>query len=362
MSRVSENSSSAAVNFAISRAKSKLEDLQLKGSTMKSMNRPSDNPVSNIESLTIKSATADNKQYMRNSNFAQLNLSATEHALENITDILVKTKEIGIAQASDLYNSDVRKNISNEVVQLRNELLVISNKRIGNKYIFGGYATTKPPFDKDGNYRGDSGQMALEISKDFFIPINLNGSEIFFSDDDSSAKMAHPLEKFQQMERTPKYDVGKEPKQLEDEKEESLQKIDHSIQEKQTQKRDLASNAEHQNSFKPRDNIFSQLNTFIVALESNDPKLIQDLLEKFDNSISRLITLRTRVGSLMNSLESAKSGIDQENIDFATRQSQISDADVAELFSDIQKQQQILKTTYQAGKASLNRTLMDFVL
>ncbi len=359
MSRVSENSASAAINYSIAKAKTKLEDLQLKGSTMKSMNRPSDNPISNIESLSIRSATADNKQFTRNANFALMNLNATEQALEQITNIMVKAKEIAIAQASDLYNEDVRKNISNEVVQLRNEVLVIANKRIGNKYIFGGYSTLKAPFDKDGNYSGDRGQMTLEIAKDFFVPVNLNGFETFFSDDDSKSRMAHPLEKFPEMDKTPKYDVGKEPKEeiLNNSEVEKNKEGDNS-----SPSRGLASVDEKAIEFQKQDNVLAQLNTLVVALESNDSKLIQDLLEKFDDTISRIITLRTRVGSVTNSIESAKVSTESQNINLETRQSEISDADVAELFSDIEKQQQILKTTYQASKATLNRTLMDFVL
>ncbi len=49
MSRVSENSSIHSVNYAVGKTKSKLEDLQLKGSTLKRVSKPSDDPVGNIE-------------------------------------------------------------------------------------------------------------------------------------------------------------------------------------------------------------------------------------------------------------------------------------------------------------------------
>jgi flagellar hook-associated protein 3 FlgL len=89
--------------------------------------------------------------------------------------------------------------------------------------------------------------------------------------------------------------------------------------------------------------------------------MIQSLLEKFDNSVSRLVTLRTRVGSLVNSVESSMSSLGAENINHAARKSALIDADVTELFSDISKQQSILKTTYQATQGVINQTLMDFV-
>ena len=49
MSRVSENSSIHSINYAVGKTKGRLEDLQMKGSTLKRMNKPSDDPVGNAE-------------------------------------------------------------------------------------------------------------------------------------------------------------------------------------------------------------------------------------------------------------------------------------------------------------------------
>ena len=92
MSRVSENSSSASIKFALNKTKEKLEDLQLKGSTLKKTTRPSDDPIGNVESLTISSRTSDNDQYIKNADYAQLHLSVAEKSIEELTDILVKAK------------------------------------------------------------------------------------------------------------------------------------------------------------------------------------------------------------------------------------------------------------------------------
>ncbi|WP_372653913.1 flagellar hook-associated protein FlgL [Halobacteriovorax sp.] len=331
MSRVSENSSSAALNFSLGKAKSKLEDLQMKGSTLKDISRPSDNPISNVEALSITSNMSDNKQYQRNADYALLHLNVTEKSLEQLTDLLVKAKEIAISQSSDFYNADVRKNIANEVNQLRNLALSIANKRVGQKHIFSGYSTLTKPFDVDGNYKGDKGHTTVEVAKDFFLPLNLNGHEIFYSSDDTSDKNIHPLEKLK--------------KSVNEQTEEN--------------KRELAS-SEGERLHK-RDNIFAQLESLSVALETNDAGLIQSLLEEFDESISRLITLRTRVGSITSSVMNSKSRLESENIEGATRKSKLVDADIAEVFSDITKHQNVLKTTYKSSQGLMNQNLMDFL-
>jgi flagellar hook-associated protein 3 FlgL len=336
MARVSENSSTAALKFSLGKSKSKLENLQMKGSTLKDITRPSDNPISNVEALAINSRVSDNKQYLRNSDYALLHLNVTEKSLEQLTDLLTKAKEIAISQSSDFYNEDVRKNVSNEVTQLRNLALSISNKRVGQKYIFSGFSTLTLPFENDGTYKGDTGHTTVEVAKDFFLPINLNGAEVFFSSDDTSDKNINPLKHV---------DPSK--------KQEDLPAAPMAG-------RDLAS-VKNEEKFEKRDNIFAQLESLAVALETNDSGLIQNLLEEFDDSVSRLITLRTRVGSITSSVMNSKSRLESENIDSAERKSKLIDADIAEVFSDITKHQNVLKTTYQSSQGLINQNLMDFL-
>ncbi len=136
MTRVSEHSSNDALKYALNRSKQRMEDLQLKGSTLRAITKPSDNPVSNVEALAINSSTSDNIQYLKNSDFALTYLNVTEKSLEELTEILSKAKEIAIAQSSDFFNADVRKSVSTEIQQLYNQTLSIANRKVGLKHIF----------------------------------------------------------------------------------------------------------------------------------------------------------------------------------------------------------------------------------
>lgn len=332
MTRVSENSQTSALKYSINRTKEKMENLQMKGTTLKNISKPSDDPLSNVEALSLSSTTNDNAQYAKNADFALLTLSVTEKAVEELTDIVAKAKEIAISQSSDFFNADVRKNVSSEISQLYNQALAIANKKVGIKHIFSGYNTLAVPFDGKGNYQGDGGHITLEIARDFFVPINLTGEEVFFSDEEAHA-VENPLEKLKQFDKAQVPQINRE----------------------------LASEENPDTGFKTRDNIFSQLQALTSGLENNDPKMIQGLLEKFDQSTTRLITLRTKIGSIVNSVESSKSMMEKENIDHISRRSNLLDADVADLFSDINKQHAILKTTYQSAQGAMNQTLMDFL-
>ncbi len=325
MSRVTENSSHAAISYALNKTKTKLEDLQLKGSTLKAISKPSDNPISNVESLRLKSTKSDNGQYAKNIDHAHMTLSTTEQALDQLTEILSKAKEIAIAQSSDIYNADVRGNVSNEVIQLKNQLVSIANRRSGNRYIFSGHKTLTQPFTAEGEYKGDNGIIELEISKEFFIPVNITGREIFLHSKKGSPQNTDQL---QQPEKLPS--------------------------------RGLASVNPHKTQNAPT-NMFTLLDGLIIGLENNDSDTIKMTLEKFDESLSHVITLRTKVGSLSNTLMASSNQLSKDNIDIDTRNSKLVDADIAELYSDLSRQKSILETTYKASSNLMNKKLLDFL-
>ena len=143
-------------------AKKKLEDLQLKGSTLKKIRRPSDNPMGSVKALELKANNKLNEQYQKNLNMADLNLSSIERSLEEMSNILTRAKEIAISQASDFYGEEIRENISMEVKQLKNQMIGLSNLKIGNRFLFAGQKSTTKPFDADGNYYGDNNNIEIE--------------------------------------------------------------------------------------------------------------------------------------------------------------------------------------------------------
>ncbi|HLT22173.1 MAG TPA: flagellar hook-associated protein FlgL [Bacteriovoracaceae bacterium] len=323
MSRVSENSSVHAINYAVGKTKSKVEDLQMKGSTLKRVGKPSDDPVGNVELLAIRSQNIDAAQYLRNTNFANTQLAYTENVLEELTDILTKAKELAIGQASSIYSPEIREGVSKEIHQLRNQALSLANKRMGNRYIFAGQKILTRPFDQDGKFHGDNNKIQIEINKDVFIPVNVTGSELFFS--------------------SPKKELSKKDLELA-----PLPTIDRS----------LASVSEEPET---GSSIFDELYALESALLTDNPEVIQNLLEKLDSSIDRVVAMRTTIGALSNTALNAESNIEKTKLLNEAHKSKIEDADVAELFSALQKEQNVLKATYQASSNLMNTNLMDFL-
>ena len=329
MSRVSENSSVNSINYAVGKSKGKVEDLQIKGSTLKRVSKPSDDPIGNVEVMALRSQGVDAEQYLRNLNFAQTQLSYTENILEEMTDILVKAKELAIGQASSIYSPEIRLGVSKEIHQMRQQMLGIANKRIGNRYLFAGQKILTRPFDQDGKYQGDKNKINIEVNKDVFVPVNITGADLFFG------KGKQPIEREDLNLKPPGMEVNTDGL--------------HRTPASESPEGEVAVS------------IFDELRGLENALLTDNPQIIQGLLERLDTSIERVITYRTEVGSLANTITNAETNIEKTKLLNETHKSKIEDADVSELMSDLQKEQAVLKATYRASSNLMNVSLMDFL-
>lgn len=351
MTRVSENSSFHAINYSVGKTKSRLEDLQVKGSNLKRVQKPSDDPVGNIDILTMRSRNIDAEQYLRNNNYAKTQLSFTETALEELTEIVSKAKEIAIGQSSNLYSPEVRQSIAKEVEQLRDQSLAIGNRRIGSRYIFGGHKTLTRPFNEQGEYQGDKSKINLEIGKDFFIPINMTGDEVFFAATNSKDNANPPLKDtpFESLDQRKGIDDIEEAfPPLKDGDELPIN-------------RNLASVEEAPQSEPQRTSIFKELQTLVNALNTNNFEIVQTILPKLDDTLDRLVLLRAKIGSLDNSISNAENNLEKSKLQNEEYRTKIEDADVAELFTDLARQKNVLEATYKSSANLMNQSLLNFV-
>jgi flagellar hook-associated protein 3 FlgL len=349
MTRVSNNSAAHAINYSLGRTKSKLEDLQIKGSNLKTIQKPSDNPEGSTEVLTIRSRKADGIQYNKNSIMAKTQLEYTENALADLTDVLVRAKELAVAQSSQTYNTDARKSVAEEVNQLYFQALSIANKRLGNKYIFSGTKTLSRPFDDLGRYQGDDKRIHLEVGKDRYIPINITGLEFSAGlevnqDEYSKPDVENSAPKTNERDRLMASEEFKESSNLpKDEKaNQAKEEIEQPAEAKSTE-------------------LFSDLKSFYNALLTDNPNIIQGLLDKFDDHIDSTVKLRTKIGSLVNSINSFEMHNERDLIMQEEYMSKIEDADVMELYSELQKQQGVLDASYRTSASMLNKSLLQFI-
>lgn len=327
--RVTENSNFDAIRENIGRSKGRMENLQLQHATLKKVNTPSDDPVGAAKVLEIRTDKVNNDQFISNANTAKAFLENSDHVLSEISDILARAKEIAIGQSSSASaNEDTRIGIAEEVTQLYQQAVSAANRRLGDRYLFGGFKTHNPPVDPEGRYQGDDGQMMIEISRDVYIAMNVPGVELFNTSPKSS------------------FDA------------QGMYGANAQIRQNSTTGYEL-----NQNSAQGLENVnvFDELQNLRIGLLTGDIDGIRGTLDRFDQMHGKINAMRAKVGSRVQGLENTHQAMEKHTITNAQLTSTLEDADMAQVVSDMAKEETIFRSALQSSQMLVQPTLMQFL-
>lgn len=331
--RVGENTTLNTVKDSLSRSRIRMNDLQKQNATLKRVNTPSDDPVGNAKLMTIKNETLDNQHFERNANLAKTFLNYTDASLEEVTNLMIRAKELALGQSSSAANGpDSRAMVAEEVKNILAEVASISNRRLGDRYIFSGYKTTTQPFELDGKYNGDDGKIMVEVQKDVFVGMNMPGKEIFGT--------TLKEQKIVDGQKAAAEEAAAKPKSAVE------LKIDDSPQPIVRP---------------PQENIFQTLEALRVGLMTNDVDQIRATLEPLDRIRDHVITTRSQIGARMSGVENSLANMAKKGTFNAELQSGIEDADVIQVVSDMAREESVLRASLQASNKLIQPTLLDFL-
>jgi flagellar hook-associated protein 3 FlgL len=91
-------------------------------------------------------------------------LQAADNALGDVSNLLVRAREIAMQLSSSGYDASQRAGGATEVRGLIASAVAALNTKVGNRYIFAGRADGTAPFDATGNYLGDAGVRQVELA------------------------------------------------------------------------------------------------------------------------------------------------------------------------------------------------------
>ncbi len=331
--RVTENTNFETIRESIRRSKEKMENLQTQNATLKKLNTPSDDPVSAAKILEVRTDKVNNDQFQMNAKLAESYLNNSDHALSELSEIVARAKEIAIGQSSGAStNDDTRLGVVEEVTQLYQQAVAAANTRIGDRYLFGGYRTNKPPVDPEGRYVGDAGQMMVEIAKDVFISMNVPGFDAFNSNPKASSdgQKVYGNGNGNGANRAP-------ASALEDPSMGGARAGSENV------------------------NVFDELQNLRIGLLTGDLDSIRNTLERFDDIHGKLVSTRAKIGSRIQGLQSTSQALERHNLTNAQLASQLEDADMAQVVSDLAKEETVFRSALQSSQKLIQPTLMDFI-
>lgn len=256
---------------------------------------PSDDPRTATEITRLQSSIRKLDSYQKTIQDLDIRMSIQDNVLKNVSDVLIRVRELALQAANGSYTATDRQIIAVEVRELTSELAAIANvqDQTGN-FVFGGTRVSEPPYqvNEDGNYEytGDHTEVMVPISQTRSVLSHHGGQDIFGS-------------------------VVRE---------------------------------DSVNSRPERIGAFVALNDFVAALEGND-------LESITRGITEVTTIRetvdlavARIGARRNVLEGQSEVNEETGIQLRKLLSEVKDLDYAEKVTEMQEQMTLL----QAAQAS----------
>ncbi len=302
----------------IQNQQSELYRAQNQLSTGKRMLSPSDDPLASMEAMQVEQAKGVNAQFLANQGTAKSKLSTLESSLGSLGDNLAAIRTAMIAAGNAAYNDSDRESVAQDLSQRLGALVDLANTRDSNgNYVFSGFQSSVKPFEQQFNpltnrdeyvYRGDQGQVSLQVAPSISMAIGENGDEVFMRIRDSSGAAG-------------------------------AKDVFESIQ-------DVIQNLRGQNPL----TVTNPTGKFSAEDLTNS---IGDIDAAMDN----ILLKRTDIGARLSSLDSLSNSAGDFDLMYSTRLSQLQDVDYAEAISRFSRHQMQLEATQitfrQASQMSL---------
>lgn len=356
--RVTDRMNYDQVTRNLQKNRTEMGDLQNQAATQKRVTKPSDDPIASARVLALRTDDRSYQQFIKNMHHARSFLEATDTTLNEMGDVLMRLKELAIQQASDAgASSETRRVVAEEVQQSFNQLVQIGNRKLGERYLFGGQRTTSMPFTPQGDYQGDDNELKVQIHKDSFITSNLPGDRVFLGRGIGQDGIIRPSQ-----------EVPKDTQDLTSFKQQELsrQSENQALESSSLEIRGPASvnrptPAVTPDAEKSGVNILQVTKDFEIGLRVNDKQLIQTSIDNLDAALSQVTQARAQVGARMQTLNLNFDSIQKSVVDNKSVASQLEDADLFQVLSDMNRTETTLKATLETSGRMIQPSLLNFL-
>ncbi|MGX7393789.1 flagellar hook-associated protein FlgL [Carnobacterium mobile] len=274
-------------------------------SSLKEVNRPSDDPLRVSKILDLNNTIVQNDQYKTTINDAVQWTNVQDSALSSATKSLQRIKTLIQSSANDTLSHSDRQANKAEIASEIHGVVDALNTNFGGRYVFSGMNTTERPFDVttiDGEITGitysgtkeGDGNLSREIAPGVSIQLNTDGREFI----------------------------------------------------------------NEQGTAESPDNLGSFFKDVMHALNTDDTEKLSGLLDRADKQIENVVSNRAKTGAVFNRLEATLERNDSEKLNLKSMLAENQDIDLAEKYMQFTME----KTAYQASLAMGTQILQTNIL
>ncbi|OKP98448.1 flagellar hook-associated protein FlgL [Paenibacillus sp. P46E] len=304
MLRVTSNMMNSQLLLNLNRNARTMNDTQLQLSSGRKINKPSDDPVGITYSLRYRAELSSNEQYTKNVDSSISWLDYNDTVLGQAGDVVQRLRELTVEASNGTNPQSALDSINQEVMQLKEQFVDISNSKLNGKYIFNGEKYDSKPYDfvkgADGTYdvsqaiTTDPGQINYIVGEGVQLPINMTGNDVFGNTGDV-------------------------------------------------------------------DNVFTIFNNISAALKSGDYKGVSNQLNNIDTRVEKLLTARSEIGAKTNRVELMQDRLGDLNTNLTDLQAKTEDADYEGLIMQSKIQENIYNASLSVGAKIISTSLVDFI-
>lgn len=283
-----------------------MNNTQTQLATGRKINKPSDDPVGITYSLRYRAELSSNEQYQKNVDSAVSWLEFNDTVLNQAGNVVQRLRELTVQASTGTNPQTALDSINEEVKQLKEQLVDISNSKLNGKYIFNGETYDVKPYDFPSNADGtldttnaasvvtDQGKINFIVGESVQLPINVSGNEVF-------------------------------------------------------------------GTATEQDNLFVIMNTVMQALQDGDQKELANQLDIMDSRMGKMLSIRSEIGAKTNRVDLMMGRLDDLGINLSDLQSKVEDADIAELSMKSKIQENIYNASLSVGAKIISPSLVDFL-
>ncbi|MCW2600987.1 MAG: flagellar hook-associated protein 3 [Frankiales bacterium] len=179
--RVSTISTYLTTSQSLGGALERVQNAQAQIASGKVLTRWSDDASAAAAAERYRAQESDWTSYQRSGTDAQSWLGAADGALQSMSSILSRVKELTVSATSGALTGSSRTAIADEVDQLRTELKDLGNTTHLGRSLFGGFAATALTSASDGTvtFAGDGGNVQRQVSPTTTLTVNVSAKDVF---------------------------------------------------------------------------------------------------------------------------------------------------------------------------------------
>jgi flagellar hook-associated protein 3 FlgL len=154
-------------------------------SSGKRVNVPSDDPLAAAQMVANQDQSNRADQYLQNVDTLTNQLQTADTALGSAVTAVTQAITLGVQGSTGTLSSANRQQIVQNLQGIQSQLVQLANTAVGGNYLFGGTASTVPPYTLDPTnpsgviYNGNGGTNTVQVADGLKLQTNMPGNQLF---------------------------------------------------------------------------------------------------------------------------------------------------------------------------------------